>query len=178
MHLWPPYFTEEEYISSRYNAPSVVLCEDDRVQIKNALKGKSETAFAKEIGINRTHVYGWLNSHRVELLRFSQICKVLNLQLLNKQDIEEFMFELNKQLYVWVCVVCVCLFCVFNTSLSSGTVLSHPWGVPRPVDESPMGFWCVLFTVIKSFVLPPICVLKGHRVSRLHGLDLVFWLCV
>ena len=82
------------------NAPAVVLCEDDRVQIKNALKGKGVTAFAKEIGINRTHVYGLLDSHRMELLRFSQICKVLNLQLLTKQDIEEFMFELNKQLYV------------------------------------------------------------------------------
>ena len=82
------------------NAPSVVLCEDDRVQIKNALKGTSVTAFAKEIGIGRTHVYGLLDSHRMELLRFSQICKVLNLQLLNKQDIEEFLFELNKQLYI------------------------------------------------------------------------------
>ena len=63
------------------NAPAVVLCEDDRVQIKNALKARSVTAFAKEIGINRTHVYGLLDAHRMELLRFSQICKVLNLQL-------------------------------------------------------------------------------------------------
>ena len=95
-----PSFAEEEYDSSRSNDPSVVLCEDDRVQIKNALKGTSVTAFAKEIGIGRTHVYGLLDSHRMELLRFSQICKVLNLQLLNKQDLEEFMFSLNKQLYV------------------------------------------------------------------------------
>ena len=93
-----PFFTEEEYNSSIGNAPSVVLCEDDRVQIKNVLKGKSVTAFAKKIGINRTHAYGLLDSHRMELLRFSQICKVLNLQLLNKQDIEESMFELNKQI--------------------------------------------------------------------------------
>lgn len=80
------------------NAPAVVLCEDDRVQIKNALKARSVTAFAKEIGINRTRVYGLLDAHRMELLRFSQICKTLNLQLLTKEDIEEFMFDLNKQL--------------------------------------------------------------------------------
>ena len=91
-------FTVEGYSSSRSNAPSGVLYEDDRVQIKNALKGKSVTAFTKEIGINRTHVYGLLDSHRMELLRFIQTCKILNLKLLNKQDIEEFMLDLNKQL--------------------------------------------------------------------------------
>ena len=80
------------------NAPCVVLCDNDRDEIKNALKSKNVAAFAKEIGINRTRIYGLLDSHRMELLRFAQICKSLNLQLLSEADVNEFTSSLNARL--------------------------------------------------------------------------------
>ena len=80
------------------NAPCVVPCDNDRVEIKNALKSKNVAAFAKEIGINRTRIYGLLDSHRMELLRFAQICKSLNLQLLSEADVNEFTSSLNARL--------------------------------------------------------------------------------
>ena len=77
------------------NAPAVVLSQSDKDQIKTALKSVNVGEFVKELGINRTHLYSLLKQDKMELLRFNQLCKALNLQLLSTNDLDNF-FNLVK----------------------------------------------------------------------------------
>ena len=77
------------------NAPAVVLSQSDKDQIKAALKSVNVGEFVKELGINRTHLYSLLKQDKMELLRFNQLCKALNLQLLSTNDLDNF-FNLVK----------------------------------------------------------------------------------
>ena len=77
------------------NAPAVVLSQSDKDQIKAALKSVNVGEFVKGLGINRTHLYSLLKQDKMELLRFNQLCKALNLQLLSTNDLDDF-FNLVK----------------------------------------------------------------------------------
>ena len=77
------------------NAPAVVLSQSDKDQIKAALKSVNVGEFVKGLGINRTHLYSLLKQDKMELLRFNQLCKALNLQLLSTNDLDNF-FNLVK----------------------------------------------------------------------------------
>ena len=80
------------------NAPTVVLTEDDKDQIKAAVKKRNATKFVKELGIGRTYFYGLLQQHHMELLRFAQICKVLDLKLLSQKDIDLFLISVKERI--------------------------------------------------------------------------------
>ena len=80
------------------NAPAVVLTQSDKDQIKTALKSVNVGEFVKGLDINRTHLYSLLKQDRIELLRFGQICKALNLQLISNSDINVFLTSLKRRL--------------------------------------------------------------------------------
>ena len=80
------------------NAPTVVLTEDDKDQIKAAVKKRNASKFVKELGIGRTYFYGLLKQHHMELLRFAQICKALDLQLLSKEDVDQFLGSIKERI--------------------------------------------------------------------------------
>ena len=72
------------------NAPAVVLTQSDKDQIKTALKSVNVGEFTKKLGIQRTYLYALLKADQIELLRFNQLCKSLNLQLLSTDDLDNF----------------------------------------------------------------------------------------
>tara|TARA_B100000287_G_scaffold190111_1_gene179557 strand:- start:603 stop:878 length:276 start_codon:yes stop_codon:yes gene_type:complete len=80
------------------NAPTVVLTEDDKEQIREKLKPINKRKFAEAIGIGRSHVYGLLAQHRMELLRFAQICKFLDLKLLSQEDVDSFITSVKERI--------------------------------------------------------------------------------
>jgi len=71
-------------------APAVVLTQSDKDQIKTALRSVNVGEFVKGLDINRTHLYSLLKQDKMELLRFNQLCKALNLQLLSTNDLDNF----------------------------------------------------------------------------------------
>jgi len=80
------------------NAPTVVLTEDDKEQIKAAVKKVNASKLVKELGIGRTYFYGLLKQHRMELLRFAQICKFLDLKLLSQEDVDSFITSVKDRI--------------------------------------------------------------------------------
>ena len=80
------------------NSPAVVLTQSDVDQIKAKLKTINVGEFAKSLGLQRTHIYALIGQPRIELLRFAQICKALNLQLLSQKDIDEFLMSIKARI--------------------------------------------------------------------------------
>tara|TARA_R100000152_G_C6704581_1_gene133392 strand:+ start:96 stop:371 length:276 start_codon:yes stop_codon:yes gene_type:complete len=80
------------------NCPAVVLTEDDREQLRTALKKVNVGQFAKSIGVGRSYIYDLLTNHRMELLRFAQLSKALDLQLLSKEDVDTFLGSLKERI--------------------------------------------------------------------------------
>lgn len=76
-------------------APCVALTINDQQQIKAALKGLSVTKFSRTLGVTRTHFYSIINANTIELLRFCEICAILNLRLLSESDVNAFMAYLD-----------------------------------------------------------------------------------
>ena len=72
------------------NAPAVVLTQSDRDAFTAALKSINVGEFTKKLGIQRTYLYALLKADQIELLRFHQLCKALNLQLLSTDDLDNF----------------------------------------------------------------------------------------
>ena len=72
------------------NAPAVVLTQSDRDAFTAALKSINVVEFTKKLGIQRTYLYALLKADQIELLRFNQLCKSLNLQLLSTDDLDNF----------------------------------------------------------------------------------------
>ncbi len=79
-------------------APTVVLTEDDKEQLRTALKKVHVGKLTKELGIHRSHIYALVTDHRMELLRFAQICKALDLQLLSKEDVDQFLGSIRERI--------------------------------------------------------------------------------
>jgi len=77
------------------NSPAVALTQSDVDQIKAKLKTINVGEFSKSLGVGRTHLYALLTQPKIELLRFAQICKALNLQLLSQKDINEFLMSIK-----------------------------------------------------------------------------------
>ena len=71
-------------------APAVVLTQSDRDAFTAALKSINIVEFTKKLGIQRTYLYALLKADQIELLRFNQLCKALNLQLLSTNDLDNF----------------------------------------------------------------------------------------
>ena len=72
------------------NAPAVVLTQSDRDAFTAALKSINVGEFTKKLGIQRTYLYALLKADQIELLRFNQLCKALNLHLLSTNDLDNF----------------------------------------------------------------------------------------
>ena len=72
------------------NAPVVTLTQSDKDAFTAALKSINVGEFTKKLGIQRTYLYALLKADQIELLRFNQLCKALNLQLLSTNDLDNF----------------------------------------------------------------------------------------
>ena len=80
------------------NAPTVVLTKQDVFQIKEAMKKGNVGKLSSKLGIGRTYLYSLLQQPRMELLRFAQICKALDLQLLSKEDVDQFLGSIRERI--------------------------------------------------------------------------------
>jgi len=80
------------------NAPAVVLTQSDRDAFKAALKSVNVGELTKNLGIQRTYLYALLKADQIELLRFGQLCKALNLQLISNSDINVFLTSVKRRL--------------------------------------------------------------------------------
>ena len=80
------------------NAPAVVLTQSDRDAFKASLKSVNVGELTKNLGIQRTYLYALLKADQIELLRFGQLCKALNLQLISNSDINVFLTSVKRRL--------------------------------------------------------------------------------
>ena len=80
------------------NSPAVALTQSDVDQIKTKLKTINVREFSKSLGVGRTHLYALLGQPKIELLRFAQICKALDLKLLSHKDIDDFLMSIKARI--------------------------------------------------------------------------------
>ncbi len=81
------------------NAPAVTPNKQDKEKLKQAVKRYGATKLAKALGVGRSYIYDLLSFHRIELLRFSQLCKQLELSLLSEKQIDNFLDSLKERIY-------------------------------------------------------------------------------
>ncbi len=81
------------------NAPSVSINTEEKQQLKEALTKHGATKVAKDLGIGRTYVYRLLDFHSIELLRFSSLCKRLEVKILTDNQIDNFLNSLKERIY-------------------------------------------------------------------------------
>ena len=80
------------------NAPAVELNKQDKEKLSQAVKRYGATKLAKDLGLCRSYIYDLLSFHKIELLRFSQVCKQLELSLLSKNQIDNFLNSLKERI--------------------------------------------------------------------------------
>ena len=84
-------------------APYVELDDADRTRIASAAdelreQGLSMTDLAKQLGVNRTYLYTFFNAYRLELMRFATLQSALGIQLLQEEEVDQFLSCLKQLL--------------------------------------------------------------------------------
>ncbi len=80
-------------------APAVILNKEDKQTLKEAVTSYGASKLAKDLGIGRTYVYILIDFNRIELLRFAQLCKQLEVSLLSEKQIDNFLNSLKERIY-------------------------------------------------------------------------------
>ena len=84
-------------------APVVLLCDADRAELAQAIASKQADGItgkqlAEMAGVNRTYFYSLVSGYQVDLIRFAKMQKVLGTNLLNPQQVEEYLSSLRSLL--------------------------------------------------------------------------------